>query len=244
MDQGYRRWAVRFSEHSRKLMISLMVVTFAFCVFSSESWGQGQTYKAPIPKLVSQQAPAKEVPKSAAPAAPPQKGDAVDFELELKKINSLLSVNGRNADAYFNRGWLYEYKGDLPRAEKDYSKAVELDKKNKDAYYNRGLLYVKMKKYEEAIRDFTEVVKLDPAATDALCNRGSAQLQLGRIDLALADFDAGLKMKPGDPDLLYNRGLAFLAKGNRAKAMEDFNKAAEAGHLKAKEQLKAPAPKS
>jgi tetratricopeptide (TPR) repeat protein len=108
----------------------------------------------------------------------------------------------------------------------------------------RGLLYVKMRKYEEAIRDFTEVVKLDPAASDALCNRGSAELQLGRIDLALADFDAGLKMKPGDPDVLCNNGLAFLAKGNKAKAMEDYNKAAQAGHLKAKEQLKPPAPRS
>jgi hypothetical protein len=45
-------------------------------------------------------------------------------------------------------------------------------------------------------------------------------------------------MKPGDPDLLYNSGLAFLAKGNKGKAMEDFNKAAQAGHVKAKEQLK------
>jgi tetratricopeptide (TPR) repeat protein len=101
-----------------------------------------------------------------------------------------------------------------------------------------------MKKYEEAIKDFTEVLKLDPNAADALCNRGSAQLQLGRIDLALADFDSGLKIKAGDPDLLYNRGLAFLAKGNKPKATEDFNKAAQAGHPKAKEQLKTPAPKS
>jgi len=68
-------------------------------------------------------------------------------------------------------------------------------------------------------------------------------LQLGRTDLALTDFDAGLKAKPGDPDLLYNRGLAFVAKGNKSKAMEDFNKAAQAGHPKAKDQLKAPAPK-
>lgn len=85
-----------------------------------------------------------------------------------------------NADAYFNRGWLYEYKGDPQLAEKDYSRAIELDKKHKDAYYNRGLL----------------------------------------------------------------RGLAFLAKGNKPKAMEGFNKAAQAGHPKAKDQLKPSAPKS
>jgi tetratricopeptide (TPR) repeat protein len=244
MVQGTRRRAVRFSERSWKMMISLVVATFAFAGLSSPTWGQGQTYKAPIPKPASPQPPVKEAEKSPAPAAPAKKGDTLDFELEMKKINSLISANDKNADAYFNRGWLYEYKGDLPAAEKDYSKAIELDRKNKDAYYNRGLLYIKMKKYDEAIKDFTELVKLDSAAADALCNRGSAQLQLGRIDLALADFDAGLKIKPGDPDLLYNRGLAFLTKGNKPKAMEDFNKAAQAGHPKAKEQLKAPGPKS
>jgi len=240
---GNCRCSVWFSKHSWEMMTSLMIALFVLSGFLSLAWGQGETYKAPIPKPSGPQAPAKEPEKSAAPAAPAKKADSLNFEFELKKINSLLSVNDKNADAYFNRGWLYEYKGDLPLAEKDYSKAIELDRKNKDAYYNRGLLYTKMKKYEEAIKDFSEVLKLDANAADALCNRGSAQLQMGRIDLALTDFDAGLKIKPGDPDLLYNRGLAFLAKRSKPKAMEDFKKAAEAGHSKAKDQLKGPAPK-
>ena len=244
MVQGNRRCAVRFSERSWKMIASLMIVTFVLCGFLSLSWGQGETYKAPIPKPASQQPPAKEAEKSVAPAAPAKKADSFNFDFEMKKVNSLISASEKNADAFYNRAWLYEYKGDLQLAEKDYFRAIELDRKHKDAYYNRGLLYAKMKKYEEAIKDFTEVLKLDPNAADALCNRGSAQLQLGRIDLALADFDSGLKIKAGDPDLLYNRGLAFLAKGNKPKATEDFNKAAQAGHPKAKEQLKTPAPKS
>ena len=244
MVQGNRRWTVRFSEHSWKMMTSMVIVTFVFSGFLSSSWAQGQTFKAPIPKPSSPPAPGKEVEKSPVPAAPSKKADSFDFDSEMKRINSLISVNEKNADAYFNRGWLYEHKGDLQLAEKDYSKAIEIDKKYKDAYYNRGLLYIEMKKYKEAIKDFSEVLKLDRDAADALCNRGSAQLQLGRIDLALADFDAGLKIKPGDPDLLYNRGLALLAKGNKPKAMEDFNKAAQAGHPKAKAQLKPPATKS
>ena len=231
MGEGNCRRSVRFSKHSWEVMTSLLIAAFVLSGFLSLAWGQGETYKAPIPKPSGQQAPAK-------------KADSLNFEFELKKINRLISVNDKNADAYFNRGWLYEYKGDLQLAEKDYSKAIELDRKNKDAYYNRGLLYTKLKKYEQAIKDFSEVMKLDANAADALCNRGSAQLQMGRIDLALADFDAGLKIKPGDPDLLYNRGLAFLAKGSKPKAMEDFNKAAQAGHSKAKDQLKGPAPKS
>jgi tetratricopeptide (TPR) repeat protein len=226
------------------MMTSLMIATFVLCGSFSLSWGQGETYKAPIPKPAVPQPPAKEAEKSVAPAAPAQKGDSFNVDAEMKKINSLIAASEKNADAYFNRGWLYEYKGDFQAAQKDYSKALELDKKHKDAYYNRGLLHIKMKKLEEAIKDFTEVLKLDPNAADALCNRGSAQLQMGRIDLALADFDAGLKIKPGDPDLLYNRGLAFIAKGNKPKAAEDFNKAAQAGHPKAKDQLKPPAPKS
>ncbi len=243
MVEGNRRYSVRFSKHSWKRMTSLMIALFVLSGFPPLVWGQGETYKAPIPKPSGQPVPPKEPEKSAAPAAPAKKGDSINFEFELKKINSLLSVNDKNADAYFNRGWLYEYKGDLQLAEKDYSKAIELDKKNKDAYYNRGLLHTKMKKFEEAVKDFSEALNLDPNAVDAICNRGSAQLQMGRVDLALADFEAALRMKPGDPDFLYNRGLAFLAKGNKPKAMEDFNKAAQAGHPKAKDQIKAPSQK-
>jgi tetratricopeptide (TPR) repeat protein len=167
---------------------------------------------------------------------------SVDFELEMKKLESLLSLNDKNADAYYNRGWLYEYKGDMPRAVQDYSKAIELDKKMKDAYYNRALALARMKKFEEALKDLSEAVKMEPASTDAICNRGSIHFQMGKLDLALADYEAGLKINPNDPDLRYNRALVFLAQGNKAAAGEDLKKAAQIFHDKTRKEFPELAP--
>ncbi|MCJ7596504.1 MAG: tetratricopeptide repeat protein [Desulfobacterales bacterium] len=162
---------------------------------------------------------------------------ALDFEFEIKRLNNLLKITDLNADAFFNRGWLYEYKGDLQMAEQDYSKAIQVNNRHVDAHYNRGLLFAKMKKLEQAVQDFSATLKLEPNAVDAYCNRGNANLQLGHIDLALQDYTAGLKIRPDDADLNYNRGVVYLVKGEEGKAREDFKRAAQAGHSKAKEIL-------
>ncbi|MEW6664847.1 MAG: tetratricopeptide repeat protein [Thermodesulfobacteriota bacterium] len=231
----------------------------AFLLFSSPLFpqyarGQGKTDRIPIQKPSGQpapkaaeknevkEAPKPQVPTPAAPQVPAIPAVAVDFELEMKKLESLLSLNDKNADAYFNRGWLYEYKGDLTRAVQDYSKAIDLDKKMKDAYFNRGLALARIKKFEEALKDLSEVIKMEPASPDAICNRGSVYFQMGKLDLALADYEAGLKINPNDADLRYNRGIVYLAQGNKAAAMEDLKKAAQVFHDKTRKEFPELAP--
>jgi tetratricopeptide (TPR) repeat protein len=216
----------------------------------------GETFKAPIPKPAgqpSQQPPQKVAPASQAVALPqggkkPEKPEALNFEVELKRLNALINLQDHNAEALFNRAWLYQSRGDLARddlarddlgmAEKDYSRVITIEKQNKDAYYNRGLVYTKMNKHAEAVRDFSEVVRLDPGAADAYCNRGNAYMRLGKADLAVKDYDAAIKAKPNDADLYFNRGLAHLSTGAKTKAMEDFKSASGMGHPNANKYLK------
>jgi len=218
------------------------LLLFFFPLLPQVSWGQGKTDRIPIQKPSAQPAPKPQVPAPPAPQVPSVPGVSVDFELEMKKLESLLSLNDKNAEAYYNRGWLYEYKGDMPRAVQDYSKAIELDKKMKDAYYNRALALARMKKFEEALKDLSEAVKMEPASTDAICNRGSIHFQMGKLDLALADYEAGLKINPNDPDLRYNRALVFLAQGNKAAAGEDLKRAAQMFHDKTRKEFPELAP--
>jgi tetratricopeptide (TPR) repeat protein len=237
---------------------ALIVTSLIIFVLSSPpAWGQGQTYKGSIQKPSAQppQKPAekkdvKETPRAETPTPPlpapakPAAALGLDFELEMKKLDSLLQLNDKNADAYYNRGWLYEYKGDPEKAAQDYTKAIELDKKLKDAYYNRGLLYARMKKYDEALKDFSEVIKQDPAAVDAYCNRGSVHFQMGKMDLALAEYEAALKISPNDADLYYNRALIYIAKGDKPKGMEDLKKSALMFHDKTRKEFPQLAPQA
>ena len=205
-----------------------------------------RTAKKPVQKTPPK--PVTQKPKPAATTATaskqtkpaPKKPLDSEMEMKLTSLNNLIKLDKTNADAYYNRGWVYVYKGDLNKAEKDYSKAIENKKRNEDAYYNRGLVYIKMKKYQQAINDFSEVIKLKPKAVDAYCNRGNANFQLGKADLALKDYNAALKIDPKDADLYFNRGVVYLAKGQKNKSQADFKKAAQLGHKKAEKYLEMP----
>ena len=164
--------------------------------------------------------------------------EAMTPEQEIRMLNELISKDGNNTAALYNRAWLYASKNDYEKAVKDYTKAIQVDRGQADIYYNRGLLYVKMNKKDLAIKDFDEAIKLNPRDADAWCNRGGVNNQLGKSDLAVRDYTEALKIRPNDGDTLYNRGMVYLSMGNKTKAMEDLKKAARIGHKKAREGLK------
>jgi tetratricopeptide (TPR) repeat protein len=202
-----------------------------------------------VPKRVPQKAIKKPDPKTTLkPPSKPLTEDRTtlkmkedqEYEMEMKRLNILIEMDKKNANAFYNRGWLYEIKGDLEKAEKDYTKAIGVNKRHKDAYYNRGLVYIRMKKYEQAIEDFTEAIKLKPSSVDAYCNRGNANFELGKKDLALEDYNAALQIDPDDADLYYNRAAIHNANGEDSKATLDLKKAAELGHNKARQVLGEP----
>jgi tetratricopeptide (TPR) repeat protein len=159
------------------------------------------------------------------------------LSLELERLNELIKRDNKNADCFYNRGWIYEQMNDSAKAEKDYSTAIEINKGHADALYNRGLIYLKSKRYDLAIKDFSKVIRINPGSIDALCNRGNAYSSKGQTKKALEDFTSAIKILPQDPDLYYNRALIYMALGKKTKAMEDMRKADVMGHARAREYL-------
>ena len=179
--------------------------------------------RAPAPELAKKRLPEK--PASKEPHLPvlPSPGHKPvlkpkDYDREIRRFDELIKQDRQNADLYYSRGCLYERKGDLENAEKDFSRAININYRDKDAYYNRGLVFVRMKRYALAVKDFDKAIELDSRAVDAYCNRGSANYQLGKSDLAIKDYNEGLKINPVDADLYYNRGLVNLSKGLKREA--------------------------
>jgi len=160
-----------------------------------------------------------------------------DYDNEIGEFNELIRQDRQNAELYYSRGCLYERKGDLDKAKKDFSKSIDINNRVSDTYYNRGMVFVRTKKYALAVKDFDKAIELDSRAVDAYCNRGSANYQLGKRDLAIRDYNEGLKINPDDADLYYNRGVVHLSKGMRKEAKADFKKAAMLGHKLASEMI-------
>ena len=204
--------------------------------------------KKALPKEVVAPQPAKkhppEKPTSKKPhvstlASPGEKQilESKDYDREIREFDELIRRDRQNADLYYTRGCLYELKGALDKAKKDFTQSIDINNRVSDAYYNRGLVFVRMKKYGLAIKDFDKAIELDSQAVDAYCNRGNANYQLGKSDLAIRDYNEALKLTPEDGDLFYNRGIVNLSKGKNIEAKADFKKAAMLGHSLASEMI-------
>jgi tetratricopeptide (TPR) repeat protein len=209
---------------------------------------QNQNLMKAVPGLrpgIQQRSAAKAASSEKKNAGPPRNAGAkrskeVDHQFELKRLNNLIEINPKNADAFYNRGWLYAYKGEEQAALDDYHKAIEIDAGHADAHYNRGLIFVNLKDYEKAVEDFSAAIRLKPHTADAYCNRGAAYFELGRLDLARQDYAAALKIDPKDADVYFNRAAVYQAMGESPKALADLQKAALLGHERAKQQLNMP----
>ena len=207
--------------HCRGFLIFILfpclsaAVSFSTCVEASQGTGSG-------PSVIKD----------------PQRDTLFSPGLELERLNELIKRDSRNADYFYNRGWVFEQMNDSAKAERDYSTAIEINKGHADALYNRGLIYLKSKRYDLAIKDFSEVIMLNPGSADALCNRGNAYFAKGQSKNALKDFTSAIKISHQDPDLYYNRALIYIARGKKKMAMEDMRKAAVLGHALAREYLK------
>lgn len=78
----------------------------------------------------------------------------------LNAFNKAIMLNPQNAEAYFNRGNVYDELGDYKQAVTDYNKAIKLNPIYADAYLNRGFAYNNLGKLNKAVADIKKAAKL------------------------------------------------------------------------------------
>ena len=78
----------------------------------------------------------------------------------LNAFNKVIMLNPKNAEAYFNRGNVYDELGDYRQAIIDYNKAIKLNPIYADAYLNRGFAYNNLGKLNKAVADIKKAAKL------------------------------------------------------------------------------------
>ena len=100
--------------------------------------------------------------------------------------------NQKHAEAYYNRGNVYDDKGDFDNAIKYYTKAIQLQSDYTGAYYNRGNAYRAKVELDKAIADYTEVLKLRPKVAEYYYTRGEAWLLAKDWEEAKTDLTAAL----------------------------------------------------
>ena len=97
----------------------------------------------------------------------------------LECYRQIMAIDSNNALAWYNSGFVrMEHLHDLPRAKKDFSKAIELEPGYADAWYNRGLAEERSGQLDSAAANYEIVISMRPnhalaaAALDRLQAKG------------------------------------------------------------------------
>jgi tetratricopeptide (TPR) repeat protein len=135
-----------------------------------------------------------------------------DNERALKDYSTAISLDGKFADAFYDRCIIYNLKEDFDRALADCNQAVKLGP-SPDAMSSTG----------------AQPLSNDRTSSDYYAQRGFAYLGKKDYSHAIADYDVAIGLNPNNTKAVNNRGLAYQGNGDTAHANADFQAAKQIG---------------
>jgi tetratricopeptide (TPR) repeat protein len=96
------------------------------------------------------------------------------YDEAIVEFTSVITINPKNAAAYYHRGLAYQKKDKLDKAILDYTKAIEINPRNADFYFYRGVAYYYNGKPDQAIDDWSKAIELSPNSADIYQKRAFA----------------------------------------------------------------------
>lgn len=149
-------------------------------------------------------------------------GQLQNDSMAIKYAERMIEVDSTLVNAYTERATARFYLTDWAGAEKDFRKAMELDKEESDVYYMQlGCLYEIQHKYEQALKYYDTSCSLNPDNAYIYIQRGFL-LKEYRNDpeKAAQDFEQCLNLNPYDYTSLAF-AYAGLGETEKAKAITD-----------------------
>ena len=125
----------------------------------------------------------------------------------------------------FNKGFLYEKRGDLKRAMLEYDKAVELQPNFARAYYRRALIHCRSGNFRKAEKEFKKAILMKPQAELLKGARGDVFFRLGMFEQAYRIYESLSEALPVNIVIKDYLGGIFLERGEYEKAEHVFRSA-------------------
>lgn len=147
------------------------------------------------------------------------------LEASIACLNRSIDLRPDYADAYFNKGVIFDSFSDADRNQarleesvRCYDAAIESNPGHADAMYNRGLVLEKLGRVEEAIASFKQAIEANPEVAAAYESCGSALDFLGKYEDALQYYAKALQKKPDFSGAMHNmaHSLYFLGRVEEA----------------------------
>ncbi len=125
------------------------------------------------------------------------KGSAAIFlDQALLILDDARRVDPNYYPIYNQRGLVYQYKGDLSKAEAAFKKALELEPGDPVVHYNLAQVYLSQGKLDEALDMLQQGVTLDPQSVQLQLLYGKALAVKGDLAKAEEAFKKGADLDP------------------------------------------------
>ncbi len=138
--------------------------------------------------------------------------DSLDKSLEF--TNNAIAVDPYYAEAYHNRGIVYESKGELEKAAEEYKKAFMINPNLSMSMQRLGVVYTKMREPKRIVEVFKKALEKYPKNKALLENLGITHMMLKAYNEAIQVFGKILELEPGNVKARVNLGLAYIRTGN------------------------------
>jgi len=157
----------------------------------------------------------------------------------VQDFNKALEINPQYAQAYYNRGYIYQNSGKYRLAADDYEKAIRTGYGvQEEVFCNLGAVYGNLGKHAMALEYYERALAVNPEYAPAYYNRAVDYFALGKQIQAVHDFDRAIQINPEHAGAYYLRGKVHAILGDQALALEDMKAAARLGFEDARKFLK------
>jgi tetratricopeptide (TPR) repeat protein len=151
----------------------------------------------------------------------------------LRRLDSEISVERKNADLYATRAWHLNELGQPAFALQDAMTAAQLDAKSPSASAERSYALMKLGRANEAFEEVQHATALDPNYGTAWQYRGELEIERGDCLAAIDSLSRALSLNQ-TVAALEKREACYRKLGQKSKADEDRRTLEElrAGHLR------------
>ncbi len=144
---------------------------------------------------------------------------ADEFAQAEQLYTQVLQFDGRNADAWFNLGRLYQDSGKAAAALDCWQHAVALKPDFAEARSRLGMALADQGRLDQAVVHYQQALRLQPNDIDSHYNLGNALAALDRLDQAVLCMNQVLRLRPGHVEAITNLGIFLARKGKVAEAV-------------------------
>lgn len=145
----------------------------------------------------------------------------------LLVLDDAQAIDPKYYPIYNQRGLIYQYKGDLVKAEAAFKQSLELAKDDPVVRYNLAQVYLSQGKLDEALDMLAAGVALDPSSAQLQLLYGKVLAVKGRLNEAEQALSKATELEPLNASSWLNLGQVYYLEKNYSQAVDALGKAIE-----------------